>query len=115
MIAPDTLDGALRHPDSAQTVAALATAAPHLQGPLATWTRDGDLTALQRTLDHRRLLDEIGLLRRGDPLGIAVPIGYVAELELEARNLRVLAEAAALGLTADEVQGQLLLVPEGRR
>lgn len=113
-IAADTLDAALRQPDAAQTAAALAAAAPHLGAPLAAWTRNGDLAGLQRALDRQRPLDEIGLLRRGDPLGIAVPIGYVAELELEARNLRVLAEAATLGLTADELAAQLLL-PEARR
>ena len=110
----DELDAALRHPDPGQTAAAIAASAPRLRAPLAAWTRDGDVAALQRALDQRRLLDEIRLLDRGDPLGIAVPIGYVAELEREARNLRVLAEAAILGLGADEFAGQLLVMEAQR-
>lgn len=111
-IAPERLDDALRQADHDVTAAALADAAPHLRGPLAAF--QGDLPALERALDRQRLHGEIALLRRGDPLGVAVPIGYAAELEVEARNLRTIAEGAALGLDAADLEAMLLLT-EGTR
>ena len=103
------LERALRQAGAADTAAVLRAAASRLREPLESWARDGDAAAAQRVLDRDRLLDEIALYHRGAPMGIAVPIAYSAELELEARNVRVLIEGAASGLTASELQGQLVL------
>jgi V/A-type H+/Na+-transporting ATPase subunit C len=113
-IDPATLESALRQAASAQSAAVLGAAATHLRAPLATWARDGDVAAAQRALDRSRVLDDIALFRRGDPLGVAVPIAYLAELGLETRNLRVLAQGAALGSPLEDLDGQLLL-PGTRR
>jgi len=105
------LDAAVRRPGAADAADALADA---LAGEparlaLAAWARDGDLVALERALDNRRLLDEMALYHRGDSLSVAIVVAACAELELEARNLRVLVEGAALDLGPEELRGRLLL------
>ena len=108
---PAALDAALRRPGAHDVAAALAATVTGsaAKRALGAWALDGDLAAAERELDNRRLLDEIALFYRGDPLGVAVPVAACAELELEARNLRVLTEGAGLDLGPDELRGRLLL------
>ncbi|WNV77812.1 V-type ATPase subunit [Geodermatophilus sp. DSM 44513] len=68
----------------------------------AAWRADlaralgtGDLPGLARTLEQRRLAAAAAGWRTGDPLGVAVPLGYVAAVEEEARQLRELVTLAA--------------------
>ena len=109
-----TLVSALRQPSDTEAAELLSASAAHLRAPLESWSRDGDVALTQRLMEQRRILDGIALFRRGDPVSIAIPIGYVAELELETRNLRVLAQGAALGTLPEELD-RLLLLPETRR
>ncbi len=108
------LESALRQTNDTEAAELLTAAAAYLRAPLEAWSREGDVAVTQRVMEQRRILDEIALFRRGDPVSIAIPIGYVAELELETRNLRVLAQGAALGTLPDELD-RLLLLPETRR
>ena len=113
-IVTSTLESALRQAGDTESAAILSAAARYLRTPLEAWSRDHDVAVTQRVLEQRRVLDDISLFRKGDPMGIAIPIAYVAELDLETRNLRVLAQGAALGSSPDDLEGQLLL-PEARR
>jgi V/A-type H+/Na+-transporting ATPase subunit C len=110
-----SLDTGMRLPDAGGTAAALIAAVGGYSRPaLERWVADGDIVAVQRALERRRLLDELALFRHADPLGIAVPIAYVAELELEARNLRILAAGAAQLSSPEQLSSQLVL-PAGAR
>ena len=113
-IVTSTLELALRRPDDTEAAALLSASARYLGSSLGAWLRDGDVAGTQRALEQQRVLHEISLFRRGDPSGIAIPIAYVAELALETRNLRVLAQGAALGTSPGDLDGQLLL-PKARR
>ena len=64
------------------------------QAPLDRWVTTGDLPTLELQLEQSRAAAATGLLARGDPLAIDVPIGFSVALESEARQLRLLAEAA---------------------
>ncbi|MEC5181005.1 V-type ATPase subunit [Arthrobacter sp. CG_A4] len=112
-IATSALESALRQVADTETASILSASARYLRTPLEAWSRDHDLAAAQRVLEQRRVVDQISLFRRGDPMGIAMPIAYVAELELETRNLRVLAQGAALRTSPDDL-GKQLLLPEAR-
>jgi vacuolar-type H+-ATPase subunit C/Vma6 len=68
----------------------LLAARPGWGHAMGAYARDGDLPALEwalATADWVRALRE---LRRGDPLGAAVPVGYVLAAECEARTVRLL-------------------------
>ena len=113
-IVTSTLELALRQAEDTEAAALLSASARFLGSPLEAWARDGDAARTQRALEQQRVLNEISLFRRGDPSGIAIPIAYVAELALETRNLRVLAQGAALGTSPGDLDAQLLLVKARR-
>ncbi len=75
---------------------------------LAAWFEHRDLARLTTDLDHAEALESIALFRRGDPLGIEVPIGYVGQQESEAANLRLIGRAVAHDLDRDEAFDRLL-------
>jgi V/A-type H+-transporting ATPase subunit C len=106
-----TLDAALHTPARADAVAALADAAhrPDWRGPLERYADRGDLPHLQRALEAARVRWALRLFLSGDPLGIDVPIAYMTAKENEARNLRVVAEAADQGEPVEAVRARLLL------
>ena len=81
--------------------------------PLQRWAASGDLTALERELERRRIADAAALFVAGDPLAIDVPLAFTAAKQTEARNLRLLGEASARGIDADVVRRELLW-PEAR-
>jgi vacuolar-type H+-ATPase subunit C/Vma6 len=65
-------------------------ARPGWREALERHARDGDLPALEWSLEVAFLARAVRRLRRGDPLGADVPVGYVLAAECEARTVRLL-------------------------
>jgi V/A-type H+/Na+-transporting ATPase subunit C len=100
-----------RAPASADAVAAVSgSASAHRawHGLLATWARGGDLAALHAGLQTERLRTQLRELRRGDPLGAAPVAHYVLGHQAQARNLRLLAQAAVGAVSHDQARRQLV-------
>jgi vacuolar-type H+-ATPase subunit C/Vma6 len=96
-------------PARAGALAALAPVRRAWQGPLTAWADGADLATLQAGLETARLRAECGRLRRGDPLGAATAAHYVLAHQAQARNVQLLAQAAAGVLTGDEVRHHLVM------
>ena len=64
--------------------------------------------ALERELERRRIADATALFVAGDPLAIDVPIAFMAAKRTEARNLRLLGEAAARDIDPEIIRHELL-------
>ncbi len=100
---------ALNAPTSAAVVAQLGRLAHgRWQTPLERWGASGDLAALERELERRRIADAVALFVAGDPLAIDVPIAFMAAKRTEARNLRLLGEAAARDIDPEIIRRELL-------
>ena len=100
---------ALNAPTSNAIVAHLGRAGhARWQTPLERWAASEDLSALERELERRRIADEVALFVTGDPLAIDVPIAFMAAKRTEARNLRLLGEAAARDIDPETIQRELL-------
>jgi V/A-type H+/Na+-transporting ATPase subunit C len=106
----DRFDEAIRLPDAEGVATALADigASASWHEPLERWTREGSLLALQHELEARRLRDAVALFFQGDPLGVDVPIAYAVAKDAEARNLRLVAEAAVHNLSEERVRERML-------
>lgn len=77
-------------------------------GPIQRWLSGGELGALQAGLE-RALIESAGRLGRfGDPLSIAVPVGFTWAKETEVRNLRLVGAGGARGAPAAEIRDQLV-------
>jgi vacuolar-type H+-ATPase subunit C/Vma6 len=68
---------------------------PDWQQPLERHLRDEDLAALEWDLDVAQWRQAVRGLRRGNPLGADVPVGYVLAAECEARTIRLLLAGTA--------------------
>ena len=115
-ISEDALENALRQATRGEAVAKLVDAARRedWRTPLQRIASGGDLPTLQRELEVSRVRWGVGLFLRGDPLSFDVPIAFTVAEENEVRNLRLLAEGAAGGLSAPVLRAQLI-VPWGGR
>jgi len=111
-VPPAAFDPALHAPAPAVAAELGAFAGGGWRPLIQRWAAGGDLPALERALERRRIADAAALFAGGDPLGIDVPIAFTAAKRLEARNLRLLAEAGARGLHPDTVRRELLW-PQG--
>lgn len=114
-IVPARLEAALRMPapeDVATDLAELGLEAWRL--PLARWASTGDLVVLADAVDRSRIADAVALFAAGDPLGIDIPLAFMVAKQTEARNLRLLASAAARGLDPVLVRLSLVLLQAGR-
>lgn len=69
----------------------------------------GDLTILERELE-RWQAQRTAALFTGNPLSIAIPLGYIGCKEVEVANLRLIAQAVALDLKRDQVKNDLIVV-----
>lgn len=94
--------------DVATALARDPAGAPWIEA-LGRWVRGGDLVALEDELDARLLREAVALFHRGDPLSVAIPVAYAAAKEAEARNVRVLGEAALRGADLALARSRLLL------
>jgi vacuolar-type H+-ATPase subunit C/Vma6 len=102
---------------SAPTPAAVVATVGGLAGgvwraALERWATTGDLRTLHRTFERAAIADATALFLTGDPLAIDVPLALTTALQVEARNLRLLGEAAVRGITPDVVRDELIW-PEG--
>jgi len=106
----ETLASAVVAPSRDDVAAALGAlrGSERWRAPLERWARSGDLPALQGELEDARARARMRLFATGDPLGVAIPIAFVAAKETEARNLRVLGEGAASGLDPIVVRSRLV-------
>ena len=113
-IRPEKLDDALRMPDPGAAANSLAAEGPgdRWRLPLEQWSGGGNLLALQKALEDRRISDAVGLFTRGNPLGLGVPIAYAVAKENEAKNLRLVAEGAARGLNPELIRSQIFIPEE---
>lgn len=112
-VRPEKLDDAVRFPDAGAAANSLAAGGPgdRWRLPLERWAGGGNLLALQKELEERRISDAVSLFTRGDPLGLGVPVAYAVAKENEAKNLRLVAEGAARGLNPELIRSQIF-VPE---
>jgi V/A-type H+-transporting ATPase subunit C len=104
---------------SAATPAAVVAAVGRLAGgiwraPLEQWMATGDLNALQRRLERTTIADATALFVTGDPLAIDIPLAFTTAIGVEARNLRLLGEAAARGISPEVVRAELIWPRERR-
>jgi vacuolar-type H+-ATPase subunit C/Vma6 len=74
---------------------AAVTARPGWRQPLERHLHDEDLPLLEWDLDVAVWRRAVRGLRRGDPLGADVPVGYVIAAECEARTVRLLLAGTA--------------------
>ena len=82
--------------------------------PIERWAATGDLNALQRTFECAAIADAIALFVTGDPLGIDNPLASTTAVQVEARNLRLLGEAAVRGIAPEVVRAELIWPQEPR-
>ncbi len=83
------------------------------RAPLTRWAATGDLPAFAAEIERARTAAAIALFWTGDPVGIDIPLAYTAAKTVEARNLRLLTDAAVHGREAADVRPDLVL-PERR-
>jgi vacuolar-type H+-ATPase subunit C/Vma6 len=106
---PAAFEAAVHAPAPSAVAAALAAVGrPAWRASLARWAATGDLTALEREFERRRIADAMALFGAGDPLAIDVPLAFMAAKLAEARNLRLLAEADVRRIAPDVVRRELL-------
>lgn len=70
--------------------------------------RPGELSVFERELERWQVKQQAQIFI-GQPLSIAVPLGYIAWKENEVANLRLIAQAVALGLKREEVRAELIV------
>lgn len=92
----------------ARTAATAGPAAARWGSALAAWADSGDLAALHARLDAGRLRADLRLLRRADPLGPAAVLYHVLAHQAQARNVRLLAQAAAGTISHDAARQRLI-------
>ena len=77
-----------------------------LRDGLAAYAQSDRLSEFERHLRRFRLRWMAGLIRR-DPLGIGLPLGYLALKTNETRNIRWVAHGINLGLKAEEIRTEV--------
>ena len=84
-----------RAPTPADAIAVLSEQrlAPEWMAALHTWSDDQDMGALGGRIERAVAGAAIRLFAAGDPLGIAIPVAFVAAKESEARNVRLIGRA----------------------
>lgn len=71
--------------------------------------REGGLTVMERELERWQAQRAASMFTR-DPLSLAIPLGYIGCKEVEAANLRLIAQAVSLNLNRTELQRDLIIV-----
>jgi vacuolar-type H+-ATPase subunit C/Vma6 len=79
----------------------------------AGWSRyragQGGFGAMQRELE-RWAAEQGARMFSSNPLSIAIPIGYLGCKQTEVANLRLIAQAVALGMKREQVRRDLILL-----
>lgn len=113
-IPPATLATVVPAPTPAAIVATVGRLAGGIwRTALERWLATGDLHALQRAFERAAIADATALFVTGDPLAIDIPLAFTTAIGIEARNLRLLGEAAVRRIAPDVVRAEL--VWPGRR
>ena len=101
---------AIRQAPTRQDAVAAAGGPGHepWRGPLASWSDGGDLAGLHAALEDERLGSHLRALRAGDPLAAAPVLHYVLAHQAQARNLRLLGQAATGAVRHDQARRQLV-------
>jgi vacuolar-type H+-ATPase subunit C/Vma6 len=82
---------------------------PALQDGLAETAADGDVAGVERKLQRVVLGRQAAMLHR-DPLSLGTEIGYLALLDAEMMNLRLIAVGKVHGLSEDRIREELIVV-----
>lgn len=100
----------IRHAPTRPDAVAAAAGPAHesWRGPLAAWSESGDLAALHAALEGERIRAQLLALRSGDPLGAAPVLHYVLAHQAQARNVRLLGQAAVGVVSHDQARRQLV-------
>ncbi len=77
---------------------------------IEAWAGGAEVIVVERLLDGHEAGAAIDLFRRGDPLGMAIPLGYIGRKESEAKNLRMIGRALFHDLPRQDVLDRLLEV-----
>jgi V/A-type H+/Na+-transporting ATPase subunit C len=83
--------------------------ARQLESVVANYVEEGSLSVFERALEDyvmRKALDA----GRGDPLGVGITIGYLWAKQNEVTNLRIIVKGTAVGMPADRMRKELILV-----
>jgi vacuolar-type H+-ATPase subunit C/Vma6 len=99
---------AIVHDDPATAVAELDGLPPGFRAAMDRWTTSDDIRTLADDLD-RASAGLAATLYARDPLGLGVPVGYLWQVENEARNLRLVARGVAGEIDRDEVEMRLVM------
>lgn len=100
----------VRHaPSQADAIAVLSEqrVAPAWMAALHAWSDDQDMSALGGRIERAIADAAIRLFASGDPLGIAIPVAFVAAKESEARNVRLIGRALVHRFDWSEVEQEL--------
>jgi V/A-type H+/Na+-transporting ATPase subunit C len=109
-LSPDALAAVMKVATRATTVSMLVGVGRREWAPaLEQWSATGDLNLLQASLERRTYATAIALFATGDPLAVDVPVAYTVAKQVEARNLRLLAEGAARAIAPVKLRSELLL------
>jgi len=104
LVAEETgLEGIVRGLSNTRYGAALAAGWQRYQ------TEENNPVVLERELERWQARQTAALFSR-NPLSIGIPIAYIGCKEIEIANLRLIAEAIALGLPQDRVLNDLIIV-----
>lgn len=83
--------------------------ARQLESVVANYVDEGSLSVFERALEDyvmRKALDA----GRGDPLGVGITIGYLWAKQNEITNLRIIVKGTSVGMPADRMRKELILV-----
>jgi V/A-type H+-transporting ATPase subunit C len=83
--------------------------ARQLEAVIATYVDEGSLSVFERALEDyvmRKALDS----GKGDPLGVGITVGYLWAKQNEITNLRIIVKGTSVGMPADRMRKELILV-----
>lgn len=108
----ETLSSAARYDSVSPAVEALAGTkfGPALRAGFEIYSRSNRLSDIEKKLKQFRLMQLAQMIDK-DPLGIGVPLGYVALKVSEVGNIRWIAHGLDLELTPDAIQAELETIP----
>lgn len=83
--------------------------ARQLESVVTNYVEESSISVFERALEDfvmRKALDA----GRGDPLGVGITIGYLWAKQNEVTNLRIIVKGTAVGMPADRMRKELILV-----
>ncbi len=94
--------------DAAATLGALAPI-PGWDAALDAWAEHERIDVLSDDLAAARTRWAVSLFHRGDPLGIDVPLAFIAAKENEVRNLRLVGQGCIHGVAPPDIEARLVV------